>query len=528
MGFKVVLYDPEEEVFPILSDIFSVTGHELYYAKTREKVLTSFPEDSNILILPYKDLPLLFEVLKERPIIPVFIVKSKEEEEKIVCCGFNHLNIVYIPFNPLELLNQLFLIDNSAYTDFEKLGFLNTLLKALQEEKEIILTLNAENKECKVSSYPLSSSCDIEQLKNILSENYKLKIAEGSKDYEHTYENVSELLKKLIEEKVEEKVEVFTGILSLHEVVNVVWREYSKGIFRKNLYILTLNENFRILVNLDSILSLPVLNSTLRKKGLTLKDINVIIITDFEPYNAEVLRRILAINPNVNLIGRRKVGEILNLCGIRGIKFRAVEDFPFLSAKLPTGNTLKFVIFDYSPSEPSLAFGVEEYKLLFTGKILGNFNTEDKSLMKTFHRIYFPCSRSLKNNLRKVKENFGGYKVFPYTGIPYENTDEAFKTLENTDCGLDFEYVEDKDISFVILNKVLITLKDEERRRLMDSLAGIVEFEDSVPVELLTSPDTLIEEILRNLREVVNTKESYFSVLKEIDKYSLYIPPPEL
>ncbi|RUM32753.1 MAG: hypothetical protein DSY42_00405 [Aquifex sp.] len=528
MGLKVILYDPEEEIEILLKDIFEVTGHTLYTANSSEEFTEVLNSDANILLIPFSEKDLWLKSLGKKILIPVFITRSEKEEERVLKLGFSHLNTVRIPFNPLELLGKLGTLDRTSSGEFEEIGLINTILKASQEGKSLVLEIKAEEKSCYISTNPITLSCPFEVFKSILSSNYNIAEYKGEIEEVSSFESLEDFFKALFEETHEVEIKREKGDIVKHkEFITVVWKEYEKGIFRKNLYILNLSDesrNYTVLVNVGSPDILGSLNKALREMELSLKDINLVLITDFEPYNLEVLRRIYLLNPNVIVLGRGSIGRILKVSGLSSLKFRAVEEIPLLKIKTPTGFSIRVIPINNSSYVKSCMFFLEEKNILFSGKFLGSFNTEDEKVWSIFHRIFFPCKEVLKNNVKLLQDLPQEYGVFPYYGIPYSMESNKFSILKEVHKESEYEYINDREIVLTILNRILIMLSEEERENLISSLGSIVEFEEGVPVDLYTSPHVLYEQLIEKLAESVKSKDRFFEAIGELSKYPFYIP----
>ena len=522
MSLKVALFDPDEDIELLLSDIFEVTGHELFTANNEEDIKGIISQGIKLLILPFSRLKLWIDILKERPIIPIFIIRE-EEEEKLFKAGFNELNALSIPFNPLELLEKLGALDRLSAENFNELGFINTILKSFLEERSLNLVVSSEKGECCFKTYPLILCCEREKLRDILSENYNLEEFDGDiKD--RNEESVAEIVEYLLEEeKKEEKPEEIKKE-SVEEFILLFWEEDNKGILRKNVYFLDL-DGFYILVNLCPSKILRKLIRGLREKGIDFREIKLILLSDFDAECAEILRRVQASNPNVITIGREKLKLYLESLGLRNIKFRAVEDIPTSVIKIPSGYSIRLFPITPSPGFPSVAYFIEEKNTLFTGRFLGNFNSDDEELRKVFHAVYYPCEEFLKKNLYIFGEFPRDAKVFPWYGKPYELRDTV-KVLSETDYPE--EYPVDSEIVLTLLNRIFMFLDDEERENFVAGLRGMIEVEEGVPSKIYTSPNLVYDMSVKCLLNAVKDRKKFFDILKELSKYPFYIPSPEM
>ncbi|GAB6065448.1 hypothetical protein JCM9492_05400 [Aquifex pyrophilus] len=522
MGLRVALFDPEEDIELLLSDIFGVTGHELLTINKEEDIKRVVSQDIKLFILPFSHVKNWVELLREKVLIPVFIVKDESEEERLLKAGFNELNILRIPFNPLELLEKLGALDKLSVENFKELGFINTILKSFLEKRGLNLKVFSEKGECCFKTYPLILRCERDKLREILSAVYSLEDYDG--DVKGNEERLSALLDYLLQEReVVWKSEEKRGE-AVEDFILLFWEEEYKGVFRKNVYFLDL-DGFYILVNLCPSKVLRKLVRGLKERGIGFKDVKLILLSDFDTECAEILRRIYASNPNVITVGRERLKFYLENLGLRNVKFRAVEDIPTSLIKIPTGYSIRLFPITPYPGFPSVVYLLEERNALFTGRFLGNFNGEEEELKKIFHTAYFPCEEFLKKNLSLFKELSEDIKVFPWYGKPYK-LNNTVKMLSEMDYPK--EYPVDGEIVLTLLNRIFMLLDDEERENFIANLRGTVEVEEGIPSNLYASPNLVYEMSIKALLNSVRDKEKFFGILKELSRYPFYIPSPEM
>jgi len=204
-------------------------------------------------------------------------------------------------------------------------------------------------------------------------------------------------------------------------------------------------------------------------------------------------------------------------------RFRAVEELPLLRIKTPSGHTFRVLAFDGYPGKKSSGYFLEELGILFTGKLLGSFNTQDEELRAVFHKVYFPGGEVLEENLDYLDTLPEDFRVFPRVGLPDLPHDPMLRFED-----FRFRRINDKDAVLVILSKVLSSLSEEEREELIAQLIRLVEFESDTPVAVHTEPHVLYEALMRALLNVVRSSESFFNILKMLSRYPFYIPLPEV
>ena len=532
MGLKVILYDPKGEIEYLLSDIFEVTGHTLYSLKgDREEILEKISElDSSLFILPVQDKELWINALKRKVLFPLFILGSDKEAKFFLKRGFSELNLIPIPFNPLDLLNRLTTIDKLDLQDenLNELGFVNALLKLAMYKQERALKIRAGNKECFVKANPISTTCTLNELIDILSEEYTLELSSDEFQTRETFESLSDFVEELLREEsqvletiVREIPEEFIeeieeGFLSVQKVL-------SNGITRRNFYILRLQGRGReviLTVGLPVLSGISLLDKALNEINRTLRDITAVLLPTCSFEELEVLKRLSLKIPKLNVIGRRKLDELFRLYGIGNIRFKAIEDIPLLKAGLATGHTLTFI-----PLSDGLSIGIKLKDKLFTGKLFGSFNTEDAEVRRIFHRILYPSRDVLLLDLRTLIPHISDARVYPLFGPEVDNPEKVYTELR------DYRYTPNLvklQEALYLLNLTLDYLTDEEREKLLERIGSYVELGDKIAMELYTDPNLFMLELFNALVYSINSPERFFNILKELFNYGIYIPPSEV
>lgn len=535
MGLKVILYDPKGEVEYLLSDIFEVTGHTLYSLKGEgEEVLKNIKElDSKLFILPADDTKLWTESLREKILFPFFILNSDREGEHLLSYGFSELNLVPIPFNPLDLLNKLTAVDKleAEEDSLSELGFVNALLKLADSGSSKALKVSGQGKECTVKASPLSISCSLAELREILRGEYDLYLVEEEGEYAQSFENLGEFFEEFLSE--EERITTLVAevkrpqeeevIEELEEGFLLIYKVLNNGIIRRNFYLLKLQGRGReviLSVGLPELGSVTLLNKGLEKFGKEIGDITAVLLPHCSFEDLEVLKRLSLKVQKLNVIGRRRLGNLFRLYGVGNLRFKAIEDIPLLRAGLATGHTLGFI-----PLSDGLSVAIKVKDKLFTGKLFGSFNTEDTDIRKIFHRILYPSRDVLLIDLRTLLSHLSESKVFPLFGPTVDNPERVYTELRDYRYSPNLVKMQE---AVYLLNLTLDYLSEEERERLLERLGSYVELGDRIATEIFTEPNLFMTELFNALMESVETPERFFYILKELFNYGIYIPPSEV
>ena len=532
MGLKVILYDPKGEVEYLLSDIFEVTGHTLYSLKgDKKEILDKVSElDSYLFILPAEDKDLWINALQSKVLFPFFILGSDEEAEFLLKRGFSELNLIPIPFNPLDLLNKLTTVDKlePLEDNLKELGFINTLLKLYLHRTEHTLKVKTDTKECFVKVNPLSTTCSLNELIDILSEEYTLELTLEDIQTREVFDSLGRFAEELLKEEQKVSVkpvrelaeefieEIEEGFLSVQKILN-------NGITRRNFYLLKLQgrgKEIVLSVGLPELSGFSLIDKALNKLNKTLKDLTAILLPTCSFQELEVLKRLSLKIPKLNVIGRRKLEELFKLYGVGNIRFKAIEDIPLLKAGLATGHTLAFI-----PLSDGLSIGIKIKDKLFTGKLFGSFNTEDSEVRKIFHRILYPSRDVLLLDLRTLIPHISDARVYPLFGPEVDNPERVYTELR------DYRYTPNLvkfQEALYLLNLTLDYLTDEEREKLLERIGSYVELGDKIAMELYTDPNLFMSELFNALVYSINSPDRFFNILKELFNYGIYIPPSEV
>jgi len=517
MGLKVLLYDPNGEIAHFLSDIFEVTGHMLYTASSEEEVIEHLKEEPDFFMLPYSSKEVWVKSLEHRPTIPLFFVFSEEEESKARETGIPEINLVKVPFNPLDLFERLGFLYKSGPNDYAEIGPFNAFIKSHLKEKGVRIKLKTQSAECTVNTYPLSLSCDLDEFKKLLRESYELEEGEDLEE-KVSFKNLKDFFEKLLEEEKPEEKRKSVGVVEKGELVRTVSKEYKKGIFKKNFYLI--GESNITLVNLSSADTLVFINKALVEEGKSIKDVKLVLFTDFEPASVEAVRRILAVNQNVGFIGRKFIKETFEKFGLRNVRFRAIEEIPSLEFRLPEGGNVKILPFRNSSLESSAGYYLEEKKILFTGKFLGSFGGI-KNTFEIFHKVFFPCRNTVEYNLGLLENFEDEFEVMPFYGEKRKTILKELKEMFSYNVNASFL---EREVIIGLVNGVLLNLNEEERENLLGSIGYLAEVDEKVVVDFYTEPNLFYEEFVNSLTDALENKEKFYDIMDKLLEYNFYVP----
>ncbi|NPB07104.1 MAG: hypothetical protein GXO03_05830 [Aquificae bacterium] len=513
---RVLLYDPSDRVAPLLRDVFEVTGHELTVVTSPEAFLETARRDGLVALMPASAFELWLEALEKNPLPAVFLAEE-EQLRPLRSVGLSELGLVTLPFNPLELLNKLTLVAKLPAEEVNELGLALSMVKAIKEKKDLRYEVVKDGVRCLVGTEPVRSSCSAKKLSSVLPE-ARVSLTDEEVEGE-SYPSLSAFFKALLPKRAPAVKKLGEGVAQLGEQLFVFWREEGNGAFRKNAYLKAFPEHgYAFLVGAGSPRLPELIKGLLKELGMHPESLHAVVLTEPEPYAPETLRRLQRMSSRVGVIARAKAGSLLRSSGL-SLRFRAVEDVPFLRASLPSGSVLRFCPLI---QEDALALFLDE-ELLFTPKLLGSFN-EEGELVELFHRLFFPSGGYLERSLALLDGLEKELLVAPLWGVPYRLEPELVAKLRGLKAGTDYELPSEEQLKEAV-NELFVFLTDEELETVKGSLEPLAEFKEEELAALYTSPLVFLQKLLSVLPYAL-TKERFFELMEKLARYPFYLPPP--
>ncbi len=551
MAIKALLLDRDREVFPLLGDIFNVTGHKLLIA-TNDDMFQELVEsaDVDIVILNHTDVKIwLTAFTKEKIPLPFFLLDREEEEVKFKSIGFSELNFTLKPFNPLELLNKLSCLHRfSPEEDTKELGLVNTLIK-LSYGGNTTLVEVSNSKSCLLTVQEgkvKGMDCTVEELRTILESeklSIQLKPFEAI-NHEQSFEDTKEFLKVLLEKvrpvpAVAKHVHVWEGVKLLEEL--------DKGLYRvskfstvpallKNVYLRIYegnNKSVAFLINIGSLDEWSGVKNLVEDILFNLDELDGVILLSDEVssiYNSFMLAEQKA---NIRFITDHTIKRQLSEAGFKSGRIRTFGDFPSYVANLATGHRLRFIPINFSPSMGGFCLYEEDTGFLFTPHLLSSFYNESSDditqEVKLYHRIFMPCSLILEQALSKVS-HLEVKMVLPRYGLPYSEFKGAIRKLSGIRAGSDFLPVNDKGKMLSIVNRVLeFVLSTEDKEvsgKFVEEVAKCCVVENGVVTETYVEPRFTVELLFNSAVHVPGIRPSTLvGILSILDDEEVFINP---
>ncbi len=371
ISLRVAGYDPREEFSHILKDVMAITGHKFYQAKDLKELKDL---DFDLLILDFKDISTLPEIVKVKENFLVFVLAEEEEVEKLKEAGLLELSFILKPFNPLELLNKLgqLLLESNL----SNLGLLNTLLKLRREKVYGSLHLIGEAGDCLLIRKDLEvvgSTCPLEELRKALKLQYDLVVStEGVNiPLAHSFNSTVEFLRDFLKPFKEEVKPKERQVVREIEEELVLFSYKLDELYSINVYLKSLGGRINLLIGCGNFLSWPELSKRIDEVFGGIDKINVVVVLSPSPRLSSGLLKIYEKNHRFYVLTSKEIGMELRAMGIPLSRIRFVENFPNMSLSLPTGDTLKFVKLPFLPQPGSLIALLKNK--IFSGELFGSY-----------------------------------------------------------------------------------------------------------------------------------------------------------
>jgi DNA-binding response OmpR family regulator len=552
MSIRALLLDKDREIFPLLGDIFNVTGHKLLIA-TNENMFKDLinSTDVDIVMVNRTDTKSWLSSWKEDKIpLPLFIIDREEEELRFRSMGFSDLNYIRKPFNPLELLNKLnYLHRFTAEEDAQQLGLINTVIK-IANGKESKLVEVSNSKLCVIAveeGKVLGMDCTVEELRTVLeSEELRIKVSDFDRiKLEQKFGSTHDFVKTLIERAKPVQITVTEGERVLEEVKPV--EEIDEGLYRvskfstvpvilKNVYLRIYEGKERrvaFLINIGSLDEWSGVRNLVEDALLSLEELDAVILLTGEISSIYNSFTLLEHKFNTRFVTDYSVKRALSETGFKSARISTFEDFPSYSVTIATGHRLRFIPVNFSPSLGGFCLYEEDTGYLFTPEFLSSFfneqskdRTED---IRLYHRIFMP-SGGVLNSLLSRFEDLRVRKVLPRYGLPYSDFEEVRSRLYGIKAGLDFSHVSSMDKALEIMNDVVSYVLDSEEKsvadRFIEELGRFSTVEAGVVTDIYVEPPFTVELLLNALMLVPGIRPStVVGVLSKLDKAQIFINP---
>ncbi len=564
MGIKFLLLDEERRFFPLISDIFDVTGHKLMVSldETKAKELINAVQ-FDVLLLEKKHFNFWMNLIRDgKYTLPIFLIEDYEYAQELKDMGFVDLNYILLPFNPLDLLTKAVWLNRleKEPKTLSSLGPINTLIHLFRLSISAITKLYNDSTACSLyikEGTVLGSSCDISALKSLFvsgdisiellpyaNEEHLEELFDGNWDFftkvvltkeAFTIPTTTKEATTLKEVDLTQPVELHRGVFwvgvpdkkSMLQP-NSYLRIYERGDIRV-LFLIHAggpNEYARIRAKVEEIIS-------------SMELIKAVVVMGSNSYDYMNAITMLQSNPRLQLITSFDIASILVQAGIPLSRVRLIESLPNMRLKLATGNTLTLIPTPFLPEKGSYMLYEEDTGFLFSSHLFSSFSTpEDFSLYENpdiedvvmYASLNMPCSKALHQALN-VLSKLDISAVLPLYGNPIKGElfRELIQIIQKINVGVDMVSTVNKELYIKKVNDILDDLRMDVGEgtflNLKEELENYAYFEDNGIKDILTFPSSF-SKLLLNCMKSVGIEPSFTKkVLKELFRNELFLLP---
>jgi len=506
MAIKFLLLDKDKKLFPVFGDILDITGHKLMVALDETKavdLLNTVKPD--LLILSYKDINFFWDILqKDIFCLPLFLVENYEDADKIREMGFSDLNIITIPFNPLEFLNKSAKLYN-MHKDIEhkisgSFGLMNVLISLLSKGVSAGILFVSEDKACEIyikSRSVKGLSCSLEEFFEILkTEDLNLSLIPYEADVKlNTYFKSNREFFSIfapttpIQEVVQKEAIPSIEKPSLYPIEDdffLIALVDKDGLLQRNVYLRIYRKKdggIPILFNLAPNQNFPTLKELLEKTLGGLEQIKALVLMDLLAEDVQSIFNLLSLSSRLYVITSFPIALSLISLGVPERRIKLIESLP--EGLLNLG--IKFIKAPFLPDKGSFVVTEEEKKILFSCKLFSSFCLPEE---------YSPTKNANPNAIMLYHSvNFLGYEnpvalslirlfnptaIYPAFGNPIlENVGEIIDSILKYRTTFNQANLEDETLVLGLVSSILFEVRKEVSKEKYESLLdNLSEFAD--------------------------------------------------
>ncbi len=552
MSLTAILYDKDREFFDLLGDIFDVTGHKLMVAPDEESVVNFLNTvEVDVFIAPANEIGVWKKNMSSdgKFIVPFFICDSQAQMDSLISSGFSELNTVVKPFNPLELLNKLVMLNKlEVERDLNLYGLINIIISANRRRNSFNVLLKSEKGTCELSIEKgelKTSSCSVEKVRSLFtSKELTIEVAPFSEitDAEAGFDGSKEFIEALLEDTVLDEISVNvaqvkteepqtqeevedlgedTRIFSVFDGENLTRNNYYLRIFKGN------GQELNFLINAGGLKDWEELKRFLNDSIGGAENLTAVILLSPDVRATFNISKLYHENPKLYVITTSYIRDSFTHMGLAGMRVKLVEHMAFGSMPLTTGHRLSFIPVHHAPHPGSFTLYDEEHKRLFTPEVASSFSAnlpeEDKmELLRLYHRVYMPSSISLSKAIDKLM-SLDVDTICPLRGHILKGK-AYLEELSHITVGADLPLPDSETIKEII-QKVLESLSEEQKQPVKDSIEAFAYIESDKVEEILVEPELLSGILVNGILTSDIDVSTKLSLLKIISDHDVFIAP---
>lgn len=186
-----------------------------------------------------------------------------------------------------------------------------------------------------------------------------------------------------------------------------------EALLRRNIYLRVfkgVDTQYSLLIDPGPPSDLAILSRKVTEVIGGLSRINLIFINHQDPdvvYNATHIQKL---NPRIQTLMTEDTWRLVQFYGLKQSKFRAVEKFPKMRARIKSGQILQFVLTPFCHFRGACMYYDVERRILFSGDFLGGISTSDLygdeshwDGVKAFHQLYMPSRAALQYGVQQIR-----------------------------------------------------------------------------------------------------------------------------
>ncbi|WP_448584333.1 hypothetical protein [Thermocrinis sp.] len=539
MAIKFILLDKEKKLFPVFGDILDITGHKLMVALDETKAMDLLNTvTADFIILKYNDINFFWDIIQNGIYcLPLFLVEDYEHADKIKELGFNDLNIIAIPFNPLEFLNKsvkLYNIHNEIEGKISgSFGITNVLISLLSKGISVGVLLVYEDKTCEVyikDGSVKGLSCSPEEFLEIARAedvNISLVPYEGDVKLNTYFKNNREFfsifasrtlkdVQEVVQKEVVPSIESLT-LFSIAEDFFLIGLVDKEGLLQRNVYLRIYRKkdgSIPMLFNIAPNQHFSTIKESVEKVLGGLDQLKALVLMDILPEDIQSILNLLSLSPEPYVITSFPIALSLISLGIPEKRIRLIESFPDGLLNLGTGDVLRFIKTPFLPDKGSFVVIEEERKILFSSKLFSSYcppenysptNSASIDTVMLYHSVNFLGYENL--SVLNLIRLFNLTALYPAFGNPIlEHVDEIIDKISRNKAILNLTNLEDEPLILGLISSILSEVEKEVPREkyeiLLDNLSEYADVKNGVVSKVFVDIRRFPELFLYVLRSI--------------------------
>lgn len=186
-----------------------------------------------------------------------------------------------------------------------------------------------------------------------------------------------------------------------------------QALLRRNIYLRVFKGNghqYSLLIDPGPPVDLGVMTQKVSEVVGGLANVHLVFINHQDPDVVTNAIHIQKLHPTLQTLMTEDTWRLVQFYGLNPDRFRAVEKFPRMRAKIKSGQLLQFVPTPFCHFRGACMYYDVESRILFSGDFLGGISTSDLygdeshwEGIKAFHQLYMPSQAALRYAIQQIK-----------------------------------------------------------------------------------------------------------------------------